>query len=208
MPVPQFLEEPAPVPSVEPIALDPRIQRSRAAVLAATADLLIETASTDVTIEGIAERSGVAKTTIYRHWRTRSALVFDAFASLLSAVPPRPEPAPVREQLVVLIAGLIRGLTQTRWAPVVPSLLDAADHDPELHGLVQKFLDDRMEPCREVLRQAIQAGELRADLDVDVAVSQLVGPVFYRRLVSRETMPEGFAVKVVDQFLGGAVSGR
>jgi AcrR family transcriptional regulator len=181
--------------------LDPRIARSKAAILKATAQMLIDVGASAITIEGISERSGVAKTTIYRHWRSRSQLVFDAFAGLLLAQPPRPEPGPVRERLVTIMIGLVWGLTKSRWAPAVTTLLDAADRDPELARLVHDFLEARMEPYREVLREAIARGELRPDIDLDVAVSTLSGPVFYRRLVSRETIDAPYVEKVVDQFL-------
>lgn len=189
---------------LEEVPVDPRIARSKAAILEATAQMLIDVGASAITIEGIAERSGVAKTTIYRHWKSRSQLVFDAFAGLLMAKPPRPEPGPVRDRLLTLMRGLVRGLTQSRWAPAVTTLVDAADRDPELHGLVQRFLEVRMEPYREVLWAAMAAGEIRPDIDVDVAVSTLSGPVFYRRLVSREPIDGDYIEKVVDQFLAGA----
>ncbi len=192
------------VPIAETILSDPRVARSRAAILAATAALLIEEGAGGITIEGIAERSGVAKTTIYRHWKSRSQLIFDGFESMLGTHPSPPPPGPVRERLTVLLNGLVRGLTISEWAPAVTALIDAGDRDPEIRSLVHDFLARRMAPCREVLQEAIRAGEVDSSLDVDVAVSALVGPVFYRRLVSREPMDAGFAGLVVDQFLSGA----
>ena len=188
----------------EPVALDPRVARSRANVLRATADLLIESGSAGVTIEGIAERSGVAKTTIYRHWKSRSRLVFDAFESLFQGVKPAVPTGPIREQLETILNGLIRGLTSSEWAPAVTALIDSGDRDPELRQLIHDFLAERMEPGREALRSAIGRGELRPDLDVDVAVGALVGPIFYRRLVSREALDEGVVAGVVELFMRGA----
>ena len=183
---------------------DPRVARSRAAILAATAALLIEEGAQGITIEGIAERSGVAKTTIYRHWKSRSRLIFDGFESMLSSTPLPPPPGPVRERLTLLLSGLVRGLTISEWAPAVTALIDAGDRDPEIQSLVHDFLVRRMAPSREVLHEAVVSEELAPDLDIDVAVSMLVGPVFYRRLVSRETIDGALAAQVVDQFLTGA----
>lgn len=190
----------------EPSLEDPRVARSRAAILAATAALLIEEGAGGVTIEGIAERSGVAKTTIYRHWRSRSQLIFDGFENMLSSHPSPPPPAPVRERLTSLLNGLIRGLTTSEWAPAMTALIDAGDRDPEIRTLVHDFLVRRMAPCRQVLQDAIANGELVPALDIDVSVSTLAGPVFYRRLVSREPMDSEFAATVVDQFLSGATA--
>lgn len=185
-------------------ALDPRVIRSRAAILQATADLLIESGAAGVTIEGISERSEVAKTTIYRHWKTRSRLVFDAFRSLFRPVPVAGLEGPVRDQLTTLLSQLLHGVTASEWAPAVSTLVDASDRDPELRQLIHDFLAARMERSREVLRAAVARGELRPDLDVDVSVDLLVGPIFYRRLVSRDVLDESFVARVVDEFLRGA----
>ena len=191
----------SPLASPTEPGLDPRVARSRATVLRAAAALLIEQGAAGVSIEGIAERSGVAKTTIYRHWKSRSQLVFDAFESMLPALPAQDYGPTLRGQLCGILNQLSRGLTQSEWAPAVPPLIDAGDRDPELRQLVQAFLVVRMERCREALRGAMARGELRRDLDVDVAIGVLAGPVFYRRLVSREPLSEAFVAEVVDQFL-------
>ncbi len=185
-------------------AVDPRVTRSRAAILEATAALLIEGGFANVTIERIAARSGVAKTTIYRHWKSRSRLIFDAFENLLKPAGLPPEPRSLREGLVSMLNSLTRGLTESRWAPAVGALVEAADRDEELRGLVHDFLAERMEPARLLLARAKDLGELRPDLEVDVAVGMLAGPVFYRRLVSREEFGHEFAEQVVDFFLASA----
>lgn len=184
--------------------LDPRVARSRAAVLSATAGLLIELGASGVTIEGIAERSGVAKTTIYRHWKSRSQLIFDAFESLLQAWPHVPHEGPIGQQLHLVLMQLVRGLTTSQWAPAVSALVDAADRDPELRRLMRDFLSGRKEHVRVELRAAIERGELRSDLGIEAAVAGLVGPIYYRRLVSGDPLDEQFVAEIVDQFLRGA----
>ena len=187
---------------------DPRVQRSRAAILRATAELLVEQGSAGVTIEGIAERSRVAKTTIYRHWKTRSQLIFAGFESLFKPMTPVPHSGSMREQLEVILNSLVRGLTESDWAPAVTALIEAGDRDPELRQLVHDFLVVRMEHAREALRAGIARGDLRSNLDVDVAIGVLAGPIFYRRLVSRERLDESFVAGVVEQFLAGAQAQR
>lgn len=186
----------------EPI--DPRVVRSRTAILKATADLLIQSGAAGVTIEGISERCGVAKTTIYRHWKSRAELVFDAFRSLFRQVPAAVPAGPIRERLIMFGSHLVRGVTDSEWAPAVTALVDASDRDPELRRLTHDFVLARNERGREVLREAIARGEIRPDLDVDTAVDFLVGPIFYRRLVSRDVLDESFVTLLVDEFLRGA----
>lgn len=187
-------------------ARDPRVTRSRAAILQATAELLIETGFAGVTIEGVAERAGVAKTTIYRHWRTRSQLIFDAFASLMEPSAPRLTSGNLRADLIYALRGLIRGLTVSGWAPAVSALIEAGDRDPELSRLVHDFLVQRMAPFHHAMEEAVDRGELAKDVDIDASLNMLTGPIYYRRLVSREPLAESFAERVVDQFLRGAAS--
>jgi AcrR family transcriptional regulator len=186
---------------------DARLVRSRAAILEATGAILIEAGASAVTIEQVSERSGVAKTTIYRHFSSRSRLIFEAFESLLQSHLPAAGQGPIREQLVSLVRSLIAALTQAKWSPAVPSLVEAGERDEELQQLIHDFLVVRMEPCREALREGIRQGQLAASLDVDTAVAVLAGPVFYRRLVSREPLNEEFAERVVDQFLTATARG-
>jgi AcrR family transcriptional regulator len=188
--------------------VDPRVVRSRTAILDATAALLIEGGFGNVTIERIAERSGVAKTTIYRHWKSRPQLIFDAFANLLKPGPHAIQATDLRDGLLLMLNGLMRGLTDSPWAPAVGALVEAGDRDAELRGLVHDFLVERMEPVRALLAAAVARGELDPELDGDVAISMLAGPVFYRRLVSREPLETEFAERVVDRFLAGAATRR
>jgi len=184
------------------------VVRSRAAILRAAADLLIESGASGVTIEGIAERSGVAKTTIYRHWKSRSQLVFDAFGSLFPKVAVTVFEGPVRERLTTLLSQLTLGVTVSEWAPAIPALVDASARDAELRKLIKDFLAARMEHGREVLRAAVARGELRRDLDVDAGINLLVAPIFYRRLVSFDVLDESFVARIVHEFLRGAEPSR
>lgn len=175
-------------------------------MLRATAELLVEQGAAGVTIEGVAERSGVAKTTIYRHWKSRSQLIFDGFESLFTSATVTQYEGSIREQLEALLTGLVRGLTESQWAPAVAALIEAGDRDAELRQLVHDFLAVRMESGKAAVRAAVTRGELKPGLDTDVALSLLVGPVFYRRLVSRESLDAEFIARVVGQFLAGAAT--
>ncbi len=107
----------------------------------------------------------------------------------------------MRERLTAILSGLVRGLTDSEWAPAVSPLVDASDRDSEIRLLVHDFLVDRMAPARAILAEAIEAGDLPRSLDIDLGVSMLAGPIFYRRLISRETIDAAFASAIVDQFL-------
>ena len=167
----------------------------------AALELLAASGYAGFRLDDLATRAGVAKTTIYRHFNSRSRLIFEAFESLLQSHLPAAGGGPIRRQLIDLLRSLTTALTQARWSPAVPSLVEAGERDAELQQLIHDFLVVRMEPCRQALRDAIARGELVESLDIDTAVAVLAGPVFYRRLVSREPLNDDFAERVVDQFL-------
>lgn len=206
-------DEPGTDGAGELAAPDPRVRRSRARILNATAELLVEGGSGAITMEGIAERSGVAKTTIYRHWTSRSQLVVDAFEMLLDsepspARPERAQPSTIREILVHTLEALIWGLTESRWAPAVSTLVDAAERDVEMRQLLYDFLLERRAMVRRPIAAAVARGELGGGVDAELAVDMLGGALFYRRLISREPLTADLAARLADQFLdGGAPRG-
>ena len=114
---------------------DPRVVRSRASILEACADLIAEEGFAGVTIEAVAARSGTAKTTIYRHWPSREALLIEAFG--VCSGPPGPPAATgsTRDEVREVLGGLARKLNDDDWCASMCSLVDAASRDAELAHL-------------------------------------------------------------------------
>ena len=100
--------------------LDPRVARTRRVVLEATLDLLAESGYGAVTIEAVAARSGVAKSTIYRHWPGRVELILDAFHELKAPVAP-PGDGNVRETVIAVLENLARVAIESTWSMCLPS---------------------------------------------------------------------------------------
>lgn len=183
-------------------ALDPRVARTRAAVLDAVGRLLVEGGLAAVTVEAVMARTGAARATVYRHWATRDDLVLAGLEHLMP--PPRADAAPatpVEVALPALVAGFADQLTHEPWAGALPVLLDAARRDPRLRARMDTFLAQRKQPVRHVLVRAVEAGELRADLDPDVAVSQLLGPLVFRRIITAEPLGGPVVDAVAGDFL-------
>lgn len=168
---------------------DPRVARSRAAVLAAATGLVREEGMTGVSIEAVSARSGVAKTTIYRHWPSRAALVVDAFRALSEPCTP-PDTGSVRDDLVRLLESLAAKLAGEGFACALGGLLEAAERDPELGRLHAAFMVEVRGPFADVLDRGVARGELPADLDRSLAAMLLPGPLFYRRMVAREPVTD------------------
>jgi len=178
----------------------PRTRRSRDAVVQAAVELLLDGGTAAVTVEAVVQRSGVARSTIYRHWPTRTEMVAAAFAAL---IPPLAAPEPTGElshQLESILCPLAEQIASEQFAALVPSLLAGAARDPDLAPFHAEFVARQREPVRAVLRQAVQDEALRP-LDLDEAVSQLVGPLLFQRVILDEPVTAGFARRLVAEFL-------
>ena len=181
------------------VAADGRVRRSKEAVLAATFALLGETGLGGVSVDEVARRSGVAKTTIYRHWPTRSALLLDA-CSQLTARPAVPDTGSLKGDLVALAETVAERLSG-RWASVLPSIVDAAERDPETAQLHGQLHADMMSAFRTVIARAQETGELGKHVAASDLIGAIVGPLFYRRWFSREPLTKAVARAIAERAL-------
>jgi AcrR family transcriptional regulator len=182
----------------------PRSERAEKAIIDAALDLLVEEASVaGLSIEAIAARAGVGKTTIYRRWPNKEALILDALASLKAPVPPVPGRS-IREDLVLTATAVLPG--HDRRSDCVWNVINGPGRHTDLNQRVrQEILQPRREAMAEVIRQGVARGEVRADLDVYLVVSMIVGTIIHhsKGLQDGEDFPADFAEKVVDQLLRG-----
>lgn len=180
-----------------------RNRRSEEAILTATVDLLAEVGFAGLTIDGIAARAGVGKATIYRHWSSKAELVIEAFTGCLEPLE-LIDTGSLRGDLVQAIRRLIRVLTDSPAAHIVPTLVDAAERDPELAELHRSFTAERRKSMVEILQRGVERGELPAGSDLDLLCDLLAGPVFYRRLVTHRPFDRRFAERLADTVLRAA----
>ncbi|PKR87932.1 TetR family transcriptional regulator [Pleomorphomonas diazotrophica] len=180
---------------------DDRVRRSKAAVLAVTADLLFERGYSGVSVDEIARRSGVAKTTIYRHWPNRADLLRDACAHVGTPLT-TPDLGSLRGDLTALMADFSQMLTTARWTSVLPSIIDAGERDAEMAEMYRRLQQGYSAPFETVIRRGMARGELPAETDVPALVAALTGPLFYRRWFSREPLTEGFVREIIRIALG------
>jgi AcrR family transcriptional regulator len=185
------------VPADRVDRVDPRVVRSRQAVLSAAAELLAELGWGRVTIEAVASRSGVARTTIYRHWPDLHHLLAEALESVMDPCA-TPDTGTLRGDLSITLSGLARTLTRSATAGVLTSMIDAAERDPDIADLQRAFTQERRQAARRAIEQAAARGEIRPDVDVHVEASLIAGPLFYSRMVSREPLSDAFVEQIVD----------
>jgi AcrR family transcriptional regulator len=162
-----------------------RNQRSRQAILTATADLLGEVSYTKLTVEAIAARAGVGKQTIYRWWPDKGALVLDAYLALVGADQDLtfPDSGDLEADLQLVLGSTADSLTDPGFEQRYRALLAAIQDDPKLAAaLLDRLLKPWLEATKQRLRAAQRAGRI-GDVDLEVAAELLYGPVYYRWLL-------------------------
>ena len=176
---------------------DKRVERSKRLVLEETYRQLTQGGMNGVSIDEVSKNTGVAKTTIYRHWPTRSALLMDA-CSRLGGTPPAPKRGSLRADLMALAGGIAKELPTAPWTGVLPSIIDAAERDPAIAAMQQSTHLGHMSPFFAAVDAAKARGEIKPDASAEDIISMTVGPLFYRRWFSKAPMDEAFVKTLVD----------
>lgn len=179
---------------------DERVARSKKAVLSATYRLMSEAGLGGTSIDAIARLSGVAKTTIYRHWPTRSALLLDA-CSRLAVRPEIPNSGEVRADLLVQAKSLAQQLRTARWATILPSIVDAAEHDPDIAAMHTELHQHFTAGFHAILERGLEDGTVPRGRDAPELAAAIIGPLFYRRWYSREPITDAFVAGLVEAVL-------
>lgn len=184
----------------------PRSAKAEKAIIEATIDLIGEgTGISELTIEAIAARAGVGKTTIYRRWSNKEDLVVDALAALKPPIPPLPGTS-VRDDLIVCLSAMRNDAVNPRTRCVTNIALSEKERHPRL---AKRFHEVAIEPRRKTLRAVLErgmrTGELRADLNVEIAMAALVGTFMWhtRMGCTPEAIPADLPQVIVDELLTG-----
>jgi AcrR family transcriptional regulator len=181
----------------------PRSERARRAILRAANELLESEGFAAVTVEAIAERAEVSKATVYRWWPNKAAVVMDGFLSTVSSEVPFPHTGCAQEDIRLHMRRLIEALG-CKMGRTVAALIAEGQADPELaEALRSRWLSVRRAEVKEILEQGVARGQFREDLDPEVAVDSLYGPIYYRLLVGHAPLEEGFADALADHVFTG-----
>jgi AcrR family transcriptional regulator len=181
----------------------PRNAHADRAILDATLELVAEVGIGDFRVEDVAARAGVGKSAIYRRYDSKNSLVAAAITALVSEISV-PDSGSTREDLNVLMTEAVAVYNDPVRAGVMPSLVAAMRHHPELASAVRDgFLAKRREALRGVLDRGVARGDLRADLDVELALDVLGGPLFYRLLITGGPLDDALAAGVAELILRG-----
>jgi AcrR family transcriptional regulator len=183
-----------------PVTGDPRLERTRATVLAAVGDLLRTEGPQAVTFGRVSRETGVSRTTLYRHWAGPSELLADAWSR---EVPGNTVAytTDLRADLVALFRNVRDVVESDAMRRSLPALLAAAHGDDVIAGLHAAFVRDRRQPIIDRLAAARRDGAISSSSDPDLLVDLLSGPLFYRQLMRREHTTDARIAALIDAVL-------
>ncbi|HZT19019.1 MAG TPA: TetR/AcrR family transcriptional regulator [Dongiaceae bacterium] len=181
----------------------PRCEETRAAILRAAYELLESGGLSAFTIEAVAERSGAAKTTIYRWWPNKGALAMESFLRVAERLSPFPETGSPRADLrahLHLFARALRG----RAGRLLAGIVAEAQIDPATRAaFVASYVAPRRQAARRLLERGVALGELRPDLDVESVCDALYGFFYMRLLFGHAPMDRAAVDRILDIVLCG-----
>jgi len=182
----------------------PRDERTDRAILEATRELIAEPGVHEFRTADVAARAGVGKGAIYRRYGSKDELVTAAIASLVREEIVVPDTGSTRDDLLVLMREAVDAYRGPGAGRLMPNLVAAMAQTPDLAKAVRGgFLAGRRAALTEVLRRGIERGDLRSDLDVELALDVLGGPLFYRLLITGGPIDERLAEGVADLIMRG-----
>ena len=183
--------------------MDARVAKTREAVMQAAFDLLLEKGPDGLTVDAVVARSGVAKSTVYRHWATRDILVADVFSE---CAPQFAEPDPdiaFEPALRLLVSTFLDMMNDERWKRLIPALLLLKTQKAEMAQLDGEMNQAQSEVISNVFRRGVDEGILRPSVldDLETEITLLVGPILMAGLIDHVPLDDELGRRVVDQFL-------
>jgi AcrR family transcriptional regulator len=184
----------------------PRSEEARLSIEHSTLTLLAQKGFSELTIEAVAAHAGVGKATVYRWWPDKAALIADAFANSTTRNLHFPDTGSVVNDMSQQMRQLIK-IFRSRRGRIVSAMLGAGQSDRSLIvAFRNRFLKPRREEAYATLRRAIARGELRKDVDMDLLLDSLYGPIYMRFLIQHDSLTPKFVEGLCAMALGGNAS--
>ncbi len=175
-------------------------------MLGATLQLFAEQGYAGLTVDAVAARASVNKTTIYRRWPSKAELLAAALMSLRDDEPETPDTGSLREDLLLLLRRVAQRMATPTWRAIMQAI-SLGNADPELQAILQRLRDTRPAIPPLVIERAIQRRELPAGSDPELIASTLLGPLHTRTFLKRQSVDDRFIRRLVDLVVAGAVAG-
>jgi AcrR family transcriptional regulator len=179
----------------------------RAAVHAATLAELLDKGYAALTVENVAQRAGVHKTTVYRRWVDRESLLIDALAEHLATDIPVPDTGAIETDLRALARSLVQTFTSPVGQAILAAMFTGAAHLPQIAAARRHVFSDRLARAEPVVTRAIERGELAPDTDSAELFKTLAAPIYLRLLITAEPVDDATADQAARVTLAAARAG-
>ncbi|HEX4146570.1 MAG TPA: TetR/AcrR family transcriptional regulator [Pirellulales bacterium] len=181
----------------------PRSVATQVAILNATIELLEKQSLRDVTADAIAQRAGVSKATIYKWWPNKTLVALDAFLARAESAVAVPDTGCTREDVERQLKAVIAFYTNSQ-GRLIREFIAAGQTDPDLLVMFrQRFLTYRRETVRIIWERGVERGDIRGDLDCELVIDLIYGPVFWRLLAGHCLLDDRQAEAIVAAVFGG-----
>jgi AcrR family transcriptional regulator len=182
----------------------PRSEEAHQAILGATLELLAEVGFSALTVEGVANRAGVGKATIYRRWPSKLPLVVEAFGQLPAFEDV--DSGSLEGDLKAMLRTFLENFLATPLATVYPSLAAERSHNPDLGELLDPVLKGRRQPLARAFERARERGEISPDINAELAADLVVGPIAVRLFFTGMQIHPDMVEPMIDLALCGLVA--
>ncbi len=183
-----------------PTDLDPRIERTRKVVLEATAELIGECGFGRTSIEAISERSGVARSTIYRHWPERTALLFESVGRKMERIQAS-YTGELRADLIITFSHLGEMLSNESTRSILASFFAESTRDPDMAKLNTKITKARRDAISRLIEDAVVQEQLPPETDSHQMADDLVAGIFFKGMILRESPDTHWIEAHVDRWI-------
>lgn len=184
----------------------PRATRRRgaaleAAIRTAVLELLAEQGIAGVTMEAVAARAATSKPVLYRRWKERAALLRDTLVPVAKEAIPHEDTGSYRGDMLAILHGWADFFAGP-FGAIAPAIVGALPHDPDLANAFQKgVIDWRKQAMAELLQRAIDRGEVRPDVPVEIARELGQAILWHRFLITGDPITPGLIEHIVDEIL-------
>jgi AcrR family transcriptional regulator len=173
-------------------------------VLRATVEELAERGYSALSLEGVARRAGVHKTTVYRRWGNRSSLVLEAMLERAGEGVQVPDTGSLRGDLLELARGSAATVSSPEGEAVTRAVAGESPHDPGLAAAARSFWAERLALDAVIVERAIERGEVERGTDPVEVIEAVLGPIYFRLLATGEPLEPAFIEGVVDRVASGS----
>lgn len=181
----------------------PRSEETRQLVLSTAYEMFLEKGFKAVTVDKIAEKTSVSKATIYKWWPNKAAVVLDSYFEATATTLPIPDTGSVKEDLYQQVTNLTKFFLSNRGSGIT-ELIAEGQFDPMIGEECRKrYFKPRRQISRTIIERGITKGQLKEEIDIEFYIDCLYAPIFYRLLITKDTIDEAYVHQVVDMTLLG-----